>query len=338
MALNHSDRPAAGDGERDQALDRIYRAAGREEPPPHLDAALRAAARRGAGAGPRALSALRAWHVPVSLAAVLVLSVSVVILMREEGGEALLHREAPATRDPSAPRAPAARPQPAAPKASSTVPATPDAVDSTAGRGASVESGTGALSRDRSPSRPKLAQRAPEPFQRAPEAAGRPPAERAGGADLGAGGSAAPAATPGIGATGGYSDPPEAAPAAKAASPLEDAVGAARGMGAEAPMARSGAAPAAGPGSVREAAREDRSRVAESQDSRRTEAPAAPPASESAQSRPAISPEVATMAKALHGQPREKWLERIRELRDQGRRAEAEELLVEFKRRFPDHP
>ena len=37
-------------------------------------------------------------------------------------------------------------------------------------------------------------------------------------------------------------------------------------------------------------------------------------------------------------EPPEKWLARIEELRRQGRSAEAEEMLAEFKRRFPEHP
>jgi hypothetical protein len=37
-------------------------------------------------------------------------------------------------------------------------------------------------------------------------------------------------------------------------------------------------------------------------------------------------------------EPPEKWLARIEELRKQGRSAEAEEMLSEFKRRFPEHP
>jgi antitoxin component of RelBE/YafQ-DinJ toxin-antitoxin module len=34
----------------------------------------------------------------------------------------------------------------------------------------------------------------------------------------------------------------------------------------------------------------------------------------------------------------QKWLERIEELKRQGRAVEAEEMLSEFKRRFPEHP
>jgi hypothetical protein len=37
-------------------------------------------------------------------------------------------------------------------------------------------------------------------------------------------------------------------------------------------------------------------------------------------------------------EPPQKWLVRIQELRRQGRGGEAEEMLSEFKRRFPEHP
>ena len=40
----------------------------------------------------------------------------------------------------------------------------------------------------------------------------------------------------------------------------------------------------------------------------------------------------------LEKEPPQKWLERIGELKRQERAAEAEEMLAEFKRRFPDHP
>jgi hypothetical protein len=37
-------------------------------------------------------------------------------------------------------------------------------------------------------------------------------------------------------------------------------------------------------------------------------------------------------------EPPEKWLQRIEELKVQGREAEAQEMLAEFRRRFPEHP
>jgi hypothetical protein len=45
---------------------------------------------------------------------------------------------------------------------------------------------------------------------------------------------------------------------------------------------------------------------------------------------------IAPLIKELDLQPAEKWLEKIEALRREGRRIEADDLLVEFKRRFPD--
>jgi hypothetical protein len=58
-----------------------YRAAGQEEPPPRLDAAVRMAARREVAQPPRPR---RNWQVPASIAAVLVLGVSVILVVREK--------------------------------------------------------------------------------------------------------------------------------------------------------------------------------------------------------------------------------------------------------------
>lgn len=116
MTLNDSEtRGLPGNGERDPGLDRLYRAAEHEAPPASLDAAILAAARREVGARPHSLSSgLRRWRVPVSIAAVLVLSFSLVTLVREEGGEPF--RQALTEAPP--PRLPAAQPadsvQPAA--------------------------------------------------------------------------------------------------------------------------------------------------------------------------------------------------------------------------------
>ena len=59
---------------RDERVSGAYRALGREEPPPELDAAIRAAARR-----PR-----RRWAVPVSIAAVMMLAVGVTLRVQLE--------------------------------------------------------------------------------------------------------------------------------------------------------------------------------------------------------------------------------------------------------------
>jgi len=43
------------------------------------------------------------------------------------------------------------------------------------------------------------------------------------------------------------------------------------------------------------------------------------------------------LVRELETQPPEKWLEKIAELRREGRATDAEELLAEFRKRFPEH-
>lgn len=64
----------------DSPLSRAYRETGREEPPAHLDAAILAQAEAAVGTRrkPR-------WFMPLSLAATVVLSIGVVLLMSREG-------------------------------------------------------------------------------------------------------------------------------------------------------------------------------------------------------------------------------------------------------------
>ena len=102
--------------ERDPRLARIYAAVGSEEPPAEFEAAIKAAARRAVGSGPAIAGttppARRNWHVPVSLAAVLLLSVSLVTLVREEKGGELTPVPAPASVPAAAPVAQAPELQP----------------------------------------------------------------------------------------------------------------------------------------------------------------------------------------------------------------------------------
>lgn len=74
------------DMEHDPQLAEIYRAGAEAVPPARLDEAIRAAARREVKAGPRR-GGLRRWQLPLALAAVLVLSVTVVTQMREQGAD-----------------------------------------------------------------------------------------------------------------------------------------------------------------------------------------------------------------------------------------------------------
>jgi hypothetical protein len=80
-------RTGRADEPRDLQLAGYYREAAREEPPVRLDAAILAAARREVGAGPRPIASrwLRSWRLPMSIAAAVVLSVSLVTLMLEKG-------------------------------------------------------------------------------------------------------------------------------------------------------------------------------------------------------------------------------------------------------------
>ena len=81
MALN----PETTNMEHDPQLAADYKAASAEMPPASLDDRIRAAARREVGAGPRRQSRWSAWQVPLSLAAVVVLSVTIVLMMHDEG-------------------------------------------------------------------------------------------------------------------------------------------------------------------------------------------------------------------------------------------------------------
>jgi hypothetical protein len=98
--------------ERDPEVAQAYRELGREEPPRALDEAILAAARR------PVRSAARRWAMPVSLAAVLVLSVSVTLLIHQEAPE--VYAPAPVAKA-LAPAPAAEAPKPEAPKPEETV-------------------------------------------------------------------------------------------------------------------------------------------------------------------------------------------------------------------------
>ena len=73
----------------DDRLSSVYRELEPALPPAALDDAILAAAHRATGARPRAAGApfVRRWQAPLSIAAVVVLCVSLVAVMRDEGGE-----------------------------------------------------------------------------------------------------------------------------------------------------------------------------------------------------------------------------------------------------------
>jgi hypothetical protein len=324
MTLEERNGSARGEGaERDPRLDRAYRAGAREEPPSHLDAAILAAAHREVGARPRPLSArLHAWRVPVSIAAVVVLSVSVVTLMREEGGGTLdqAQRPAPAAgavQEQAKPEQPTVRNEAAASSAAAKVADEAKLRDSAASARRAEDSPrlTAKLAAEPSakPEAQPPAPASPRPFPGAAPMRDQPAS--ASSADLAAGASAS--STVGIRGSSGDTASP-VAPAEQAATGPAERSGqrerAAVGAGALS-MDR----PAMAPATPSSAKAEYRALKAEPM-------------------KRADSGRLAPLVKELETQPAEKWLVKIDALRREGRKDEAEELLAEFKRRFPDYP
>ena len=261
-------KPGSG-MEHDARLAKIYRAAGDETPPLRLDEAIRAAARREAGAGPRSLSRLRAWRVPVSLAAVMVLSLTVVLMMREEGADRLESLSVPVT--PPA----AVLPPPAEPAVPGSDPQPPPSQ-----RPVQPQSKPLAETGRSSPAPLPMAKMAPQAEQNVLSAA-VPPAGRT-----------EQAASP-------RSEPPPASPRAlmrSAPAPVPAMAMADAVSGPE--MGSSGAV----------AARQAAASVQQ------------------------------TLWQDLVQEPPQKWVQRIVEWRRAGRTADADALMQEFRRRFPEHP
>lgn len=412
MRDNMSDNLRGGDPERDPKLAQWLAAASREEPPAALDAAILAAARREVNARPQALGgarpqvvgsgsggeagappvrAKRNWYVPVSIAAVMVLSVSLVSIVRHEKGDELTQPPA-ATR--SLPKAPAAAEVPApvaraekqdgtlrdavSPKLAEENPGEPakatgenpspdgfaalaqkprggkfaaapaPAIASNSARKDQPDTG---IARQQGPSdsaretksavatiqgqmaagaaAPAVAERAPLEMRREAEAV-RPAPERAragaaspgvrgfDGASVGATASAPASAPPAAEARPAPAPPPEPFPAQSPAS-RDDAAG--RGDADRNATASAKAAPAIAAAPV-----------------------APPPPAAKLAVRPAPKPAVRSAPqrlpvwRGLEDQPAEKWLERLAEFRRDSHQADADELLAEFRRRFPDHP
>lgn len=254
------------DMEHDPQLAALYRTGTTAEPPAHLDDAIRAAARREVAAGPRR-AGIHRWAVPVALAAVLVLSVSVVTLMREQGADRL--DQAPAQAPAAAMQSEVAEPSAAA---------APEAM----------------------PGR--------RPVKPPPVAAAEPAAK-----------TEAPVPAPAL--SGRVAEAERAATesraktmAAESSSRAEEPAAARRDYTApqilrSAPAPMADAASGAGVSAAK---------------------PAAPAAALSG------APAKSALWQDLVSEPPEKWIQRITELRRDGKTADADALLAEFRRRFPD--
>ena len=420
MAVNNTHRDGSGSEDgvaRDAHLARLMRTAGDEAPPTTLDAAILAAARREVQAGPRPLAqtagagggepgaalapmprAKRNWYMPVSIAAVVVMSASLVTIVYHEKGDELAQ--------PTAARAPAAAPAP-------TAQAPKEAVEETAARvkaepardtAPALKAKTADAPITREAKRDDLArapavggiasgdstslrkqvevpQAAPADARLAERAAGgagatsapvTATAKAAPGADAAKPATPAPAAPSATTApeTGLRSEAGAAAPAsgvretrpdpfpAAESAPARQRADAERSMGGTLgdalpparPAPKSAAKPAippaaptppvsAAPPAPRAASADDglsRAAPPPEREGRVLAAPGAkPPAQVQRSMQQATRP---PWLSEMDNQPAEKWLERLAQFKREGRSAEADELMAEFRRRFPDHP
>ena len=405
MAISDDTRNNVRDGnlERDPRLTRLMKAAGGEAPPQALDAAILAAARREVRARPLAATVAassqvagagesvapvprqkRNWYVPVSIAAVLVMSASLVTIVYQEKGDELTnppHRASAPTAAP-APQAPketaketaaSAKPgaavhdaEPAklkveAAKRAEALPSTAvaESADSYAKKQrkqsetvaadrttaiAKIASGSEVSRRDTQTSGPAdRAASAPTPVTVLPEGASRP-GTALGGAAAGA---AAPPAAPPAPVRESRPEPFPAASEQASAQAQRDAAASAR-QRADVTTARERADVT----TARARAEADRNVAREVM--RDAPAPplaegrvsAMPPPRLAAKSATAPLPQRSSPQQAprpawlteLDNQSPEKWLERFAQFKRDGQQADADELMAEFRRRFPDHP
>ncbi|MCC7485523.1 MAG: hypothetical protein IT529_11115 [Burkholderiales bacterium] len=318
MAVNRDHAPAGAGADRDPGLDRLYAAGAREAPPAHLDAAILSAARREVGAGPaRRGAAFRAWRIPLAMAAVIVLGVSVVVVMRDEEPARLTEFGADPARE-RMPRTPAAPPQPAAD-----------------GSPASSGPATGPAARRADPAAAGSVTN--EPREDVAGAAGLPAGKAA------KAGQTRPAARPfaesAVPATASRDEPAAVEPLVsglpKGAQPKAVEQSAREERPDVPPPAAPAPRAAAAPGAVAAGVRQESSGtdlVANELDRRR-----ASPEAADRSDRSAIVSERRSPWYGLEGEPAQRWAARIEELRRAGRQKEADEVLAEFRRRYPGH-
>jgi hypothetical protein len=311
--------PGGTPADLDPALARAWREASGDEPPGRLDDAIRAAARRAVQAGPHPAgrSFVQRWRVPLAIAALLVVSASLTLMISERDAHLPTAAQAPAAAEASKQAAPAAgtiaQQPPSAPpeRAQSRVRAagTPTTPPAAAPAGVS----------------PEAAER-----KDAGEAAGWREADSPDAALRAVPSTAEPAASANVEA------PAPAAPAMR-----EEAAPIAREE--TAPVAREEAAPAgAGAARVtgaepadelrkkRESASDFESIMREAQTSDEAEQPPG-------RARLKLQARPSAPAALRDAEPApEQWIDRIRELRRQGHMAEAEASLEQFRERYPD--
>ncbi len=341
---------------RDGKLTALYREAAGDLPPPALDAAILAAAHREVAARPRpaGFSFARAWRGPLSVAAVVVLSVSLVMLMREEAPdlvappradtpptEAQLNApavakepEAAADRDKvmqeeRVPKGLGLKPSHSLPQSGLSLPQ-PQSVERAA---PSVKDSVTARDRFAADAPVELAKRRDQMAAASDESrknratVPEAPLQRQ------------PAKTD---AYKEYAQAPAAAPARPPQSVAESAAPAAGALSGKvenkaarmaAASADRGEADAAGRGPAADAG--NPASDARNKSLADAVSPAAKPAPR--QMAPAAPASNANKLESSISLAPEKWLERIGELMKQGKTEEARASLAEFKKRFPDY-
>jgi hypothetical protein len=301
--------PGKDDLPRDEDLSRAWAQISLDEPPVALDEAIRAAARRAAQAGPRPTGAraLSRWRVPVSVAAVLVISATITLLVAERETHVPLEtqeaHEQLVAPQPMAEAEPTAEPE-----------------------GVKRETGVGS------------AARAPAEKRRvAPAKGGTEPAP----ADADGALSDAPVRSDEV--DGGL----PAADARPADSPVRRDASAAGAAEAPRPMVKDSLelkkestrkSTAQPNGSRAEEGARPRAlaQPGRAQEPASSAPAAAPPSTAGAAAAPA--PEASFSAQEEAGLEPEAWLERIVELRKAGKLEEAARSLERFRRRYPDYP
>ena len=299
--------------EQDERIAGLYRRVSVEDPPPYLDARIAEAARlvRGARVAPKRRAWWVVWRVPFAVAAVALVSVSLVSLMMEhEGGELKLAPRDSQTRAPAVEAMPVPSQAPPEIQPQSGEPTMAQSKSQTGARGydkTDVPSERRALAREASTDRERTAApppavlAAPEPPPAAPPTAMRDAATIS-------------ESTPGRAEIG----------AAAAARDLQKEQAQALSAPAQAPAPLQSRAAAPAPAPARAPAPAGSIRAFKRSDSVESEA--------------GVASAVSKLVVELSERPPAEWLERVATLRREGRRPEADALLEEFRRRYPDQP
>ena len=315
--------------ESDPVLTRAWREVSGEQPPEALDDAIRAAARRAVHAGPRRRGAnfVQRWRLPLSIAALVVVSASITLMISQRDAHLPIPYAERVTTDKAERAARPTKPTaagelerdqalPGVPQA--PPPATPTPAKDAADVLSNTEAHKQAARAERAaPVSPQAARSSEQPPASAPTP--NPPT-----AEPPAAGAARAVAPTGV----------QGSQAGSARAPLEPAL--------EAAKMRAPSATAVSP-EPRSARAPEREVGAEAKSHADQPAPAqegSPPGARARVKAPVAPAAPAQQAAEEDGagalQPLE-WIERIRELRRKGHGAEAEASLRAFRERYPDY-